>query len=75
MAGPGRDFEMSTRCPSISSSPPEGASISAMMRASVDLPEPDSPTMASVLPFSTLKSMPLSARTVLDPPKKPPETW
>ena len=34
------------------------------MRASVDLPQPLSPTMASVLPFSTEKLTPLTAWTV-----------
>ena len=65
---------MSTFSPSIRSSPPVGASIMVMMRASVDLPQPDSPTTASVWPRSTLRSMPLSARTVRVPPNMPPET-
>ena len=34
------------------------------MRARVDLPQPDSPTTASVLPRSSLKLTPLSACTV-----------
>ena len=65
---------MSTFSPSISSSPPLGASIMVMMRASVDLPQPDSPTTASVRPRSTFRSMPLSARTVRAPPNMPPVT-
>ena len=48
----------------MNSSPEVGASISVMMRASVDLPQPLSPTIASVLPFSTVKLTPLTACTV-----------
>ena len=36
-------------------SPSDGGSIIVSMRASVDFPQPDSPTMASVLPPSTTK--------------------
>jgi hypothetical protein len=41
--------------------PPVGCSISETMRASVDLPQPDSPTTASVLPARTSKDTPPTA--------------
>ena len=41
-----------------------------MMRASVDFPQPLSPTIASVLPFSTEKLTPLTACTVREPAKQ-----
>ena len=46
-----------------------------MASATVDLPQPDSPTIARVLPCSTAKLMPFSARTDLARPKNPPELW
>jgi hypothetical protein len=61
MSGVSASAAMSTLRPSISSSPDVAGSISVMMRASVDLPQPLSPTMASVLPFSTLNETPLTA--------------
>jgi hypothetical protein len=59
----------------MNSSPALGASISVMMRARVDLPQPDSPTMASVLPFSTEKETPFTACTVRAGRNMPPPTW
>src|SRR5262245_8610889 len=43
--------------------PPVGSSSRMMQRASVDLPQPDSPTMPSVSPRSTLKLTPSTAFT------------
>ena len=42
-------------------SPAVGFSISATMRASVDLPQPDSPTTASVRPASIVNETPPTA--------------
>ena len=50
--------------PSNFSSPEVGGSISVTMRASVDLPQPDSPTTASVLPVWSAKETPSTALTV-----------
>src|SRR5690349_15173609 len=47
--------------PASSRRPALGFSISATTRASVDLPQPDSPTTASVRPASTAKEMPPTA--------------
>ena len=47
--------------PSMVSAPEVGGSIRVTMRASVDLPQPDSPTTASVRPGSTAKDTPLTA--------------
>ena len=47
--------------PSSMSVPPVGFSISETMRASVDLPQPDSPTTASVLPASMANETPPTA--------------
>jgi acyl-CoA thioesterase-1 len=47
--------------PARSSLPPLGFSISAITRASVDLPQPDSPTTASVRPGSIVNEMPPTA--------------
>ncbi|MEI2612902.1 MAG: hypothetical protein V9G20_30030 [Candidatus Promineifilaceae bacterium] len=68
---------MSIGSPSISSSPEVGASIRVTMRASVDLPQPDSPTMARVLPFSTLEAdTPFDGMDDLAAaPSSPPPTW
>ena len=63
---------MSTFLPSMRSSPEVGGSISVMMRASVDLPQPLSPTIASVLPRSTEKLTPLTAWIVLAFENRPP---
>ena len=49
--------------PSMISEPPVGGSIIVTIRASVDLPQPDSPTTASVLPASSVKLTPSTART------------
>ena len=50
--------------PSIHSSPPLGGSIIVIWRARVDLPQPDSPTTASVLPRVSVNETPSSARAV-----------
>jgi hypothetical protein len=47
--------------PSRVSIPSVGFSISVTIRASVDLPHPDSPTTARVLPCSMAKEMPPTA--------------
>ena len=52
---------VATSSPSISSAPAVGGSISVNSRASVDLPEPDSPTTASVRPASSENDTPSSA--------------
>jgi hypothetical protein len=51
--------------------PPLGGSISVTSRASVDLPQPDSPTMPSVLPVSSVNETPSTASSVADPTKTP----
>src|SRR5690606_3033706 len=43
--------------------PPSGASRPIMQRATVDLPQPDSPTRAKLSPFSTEKDTSSMART------------
>ena len=55
-------------------SPSVGVSIMVTTRASVDLPDPDSPTTASVLPGVSVKLAPSSARTVALGFMKPPFT-
>ena len=50
------------------------ASIRVMMRASVDFPQPLSPTMASVLPFWTEKLTPFTAWMVFALVSRPPPT-
>jgi len=52
-----------TSSPFSRSSPDVGRSIMVTCRASVDLPQPDSPTIANVSPSRTLKDTPSSART------------
>jgi len=52
-----------TSLPRSRSSPEVGRSIMVSCRASVDLPQPDSPTIASVSPSRTLKDTPSRART------------
>ncbi|MNP73681.1 hypothetical protein D3C76_1704330 [compost metagenome] len=52
-----------TSVPAICSEPEEGSSIKVRARARVDLPQPDSPTTARVLPASSSNDTPLSART------------
>jgi hypothetical protein len=49
--------------PSIFSPPDVGRSIIVTWRANVDLPQPDSPTTASVSPARTVNETPSSART------------
>ena len=56
------------------SEPEVGCSIMVMRRASVDLPQPDSPTTASVLPRAMVKLTPSSAFSVAWPEKAPRET-
>ena len=62
-----------TSSPSISSAPAVGVSIMVSRRASVDLPEPDSPTTASVRPASSANETPASAFTVAGGRKAPRE--
>src|SRR5215468_3237397 len=49
--------------PSKRTSPAVGSMSLKIVRPSVDLPQPDSPTMPSVSPSSTVKSTPSTART------------
>ncbi len=63
---------MSIGLPSISTVPEVAGSIMVRMRASVDLPQPLSPTTASVEPRSTSKLTPLSAERIFGPVNKPP---
>jgi hypothetical protein len=63
---------MSIVSPSISMVPEVGGSIIVSMRASVDFPQPDSPTTASVEPRSTSKLTPLTACSSLVLPNMPP---
>ena len=65
---------MSIFSPSMKNSPAVGASIMVTMRATVDFPQPLSPTMASVLPSSTLNETPLTAWTVRAVENRPPPT-
>jgi hypothetical protein len=60
--------------PAICSEPEVGVSIMVTRRARVDLPQPDSPTTASVLPRSTVKLAPSSAFNVAASRKAPRET-
>ena len=53
------------------SEPPLGSSIMVTSRPSVDLPQPDSPTTASVFPALKVKDTPASALTMPVPPNKP----
>ena len=52
-----------TSTPSITSRPAVGGSIIVSTRAKVDLPQPDSPTMARVRPAATVNDTPASAFT------------
>ena len=56
------------------SEPAVGCSIMVTRRARVDLPQPDSPTTASVLPRSSVKLAPSSAFSVAGLEKAPRET-
>ena len=47
----------------------------AMSRAKVDLPQPDSPTTASVLPGARVKLAPATARSVTACLNGPLPTW
>jgi hypothetical protein len=58
----------------MSSEPELGFSISVSRRASVDLPDPDSPTMASVLPASSVKDTSVNACTIALRVKRPRRT-
>jgi hypothetical protein len=60
--------------PDILSEPEVGVSIMVTRRARVDLPQPDSPTTASVWPRLTVKLAPSSAFSVADSRKAPRET-
>ncbi len=60
--------------PSMMSEPALGSSIIVTRRPSVDLPEPDSPTTASVLPALKVNETPASALTRPVPPKNPRRT-
>ena len=51
-----------TLAPAIHNSPPVGGSIIVIWRAKVDLPQPDSPTTARVLPRASSNDTPSSAR-------------
>ncbi len=51
--------------------PAVGAISRAMQRATVDLPEPDSPTMPTISPASTRRSTPSTAGTAAPPPPMP----
>ncbi|MNR15822.1 hypothetical protein D3C85_1323810 [compost metagenome] len=63
-------FESACRLrPSSATLPEVGVSSAITRRAMVDLPEPDSPTMPTLLPACTLKLTPLSAFTVGGGPK------
>ena len=50
--------------PSMAKVPDVGGSIMAIMRASVDLPQPDSPTTASVFPCPSARLTPSTAFSV-----------
>ena len=52
--------------------PAVGASIMVTMRASVDFPQPDSPTTASVRPASTSNDTPQTARNGSPDRNSPP---
>ena len=56
-------FSVATSAPSTSIEPDCGATNSRISCNVVDLPEPDSPTMASVRPCRSSKLMPSTART------------
>ena len=60
---------------SVTSPPVSGAWMPSMALASVDLPEPDSPTRPSVSPSSMPRSTPTSAGIDLPPCLKVFETW
>ena len=60
-----------TSSPSSSSAPAVGVSIIVTCRASVDLPQPDSPTTASVRPCTSSNETPSSARTSIVPRRNP----
>jgi hypothetical protein len=63
-----------TSAPASSSAPLVGASIIVSWRASVLLPQPDSPTTASVLPACNVNDTPSSARASAFGFRKPVET-
>jgi len=60
-----------TSVPASRNSPAVGVSINETIRASVDLPQPDSPTTASVLPGMTVKETPPTACSSPGARKKP----
>ncbi len=55
---------VSTLRPSISTSPEVRSSSPAMMRSSVDLPQPEGPTKTTNSPSATSRSMPFSTSTL-----------
>ena len=55
------------RCPSKRIVPAAGATMPTAARASVDLPQPDSPTRPTIWPRSTSRLAPATARTGLEP--------
>ena len=61
-------------CPAITREPDVGCSIMVTRRARVDLPQPDSPTTASVLPRWSVKLAPSSAFSVAGLAKAPRAT-
>ena len=63
-----------TSVPAIFSVPREGGSIIATMRARVDLPQPDSPTTAKVLPAASVKLTSATACRVAVPRMRPRRT-
>ena len=69
-----RAESFATSAPSIRIAPPLGSISRAMQRATVDLPEPDSPTMPSVSPRRTCRFTSFAACTTRRFSKKPPDT-
>ena len=60
--------------PPSSRSPSLGGSRRAAIRARVDLPQPDSPTTASVVPRARVNDTPSTAFTTPRRPSRPPPT-
>ena len=56
--------------PPITTEPAVGSMSRAMQRATVVLPDPDSPTIPTVSPRRTVRSIPVAARTVFVAPKR-----
>ncbi len=66
---------LATSMPPRCREPAVGVSIIVSSRASVDLPQPDSPTTASVRPACSANDTPLSALTVAERANRPRATW